>query len=364
MTTRSGRSYKTTRGDQPRMSDDEGRAPTETEAEGGSQTAMVELLREQRAMMDQQRAQQALMTSLIDQQREEMARYRRELEELRTQREATAVRPKVPKPTLQKLNPKDDIEHFLATFERIAEQQAWPQDVWATQLAGLLTGKAMAAYASMSPEDSGDYTMMKKAILRRYDVTEETHRLRFRKDRRDQEESYREWADRLRDHFAKWTKGGDVPVIELMLIEQFVKGAPDHLAVWLKERKPQSLQQAAELADDYATARKGDNRPRPQTGTGYQPTAQGDKKPSWEQSGGGFRQRTQPQTMTPPRSKTNARGRDNASSARGGGICRTIVLSSRVRIRLLPGLTVSTERAQSPRPGTPSCTRGPSMTSQ
>ena len=78
MTMRSRHSYKTTRGDQPRMSDDEGRAPTETEAEGRSQTAMVELLREQqRAMMEQQRAQQALMTSLIDQQREEMARYRR-----------------------------------------------------------------------------------------------------------------------------------------------------------------------------------------------------------------------------------------------------------------------------------------------
>ena len=49
-------------------------------------------------MVEQQRAQQALMTLLIDQQREEMARYRRELEELREQESAVAaVRPRVQK---------------------------------------------------------------------------------------------------------------------------------------------------------------------------------------------------------------------------------------------------------------------------
>jgi len=37
------------------------------------------------------------------------------------------------------------VEHFLATFERIATQQKWPKEVWATQVAGLLSGKAMAA---------------------------------------------------------------------------------------------------------------------------------------------------------------------------------------------------------------------------
>ena len=56
---------------------------------------------------------------------------------------------KLPKPTLQKLGDQDDIEHFMATFERIAKQQDWPKKVWATQLAGLLTGKAMAAYAAL-----------------------------------------------------------------------------------------------------------------------------------------------------------------------------------------------------------------------
>jgi hypothetical protein len=33
-------------------------------------------------------------------------------------------------------------------------QQKWPRNVWATQLAGLMTGKALAAYAAMTSEDS------------------------------------------------------------------------------------------------------------------------------------------------------------------------------------------------------------------
>ena len=68
-------------------------------------------------------------------------------------------------------------------------------------------GEAMAAYAALPTEDSMEYRKVKTAILRRYQVNEETHRLRFRQDRRKGDESHREWADRLRDHFEKWTKG-------------------------------------------------------------------------------------------------------------------------------------------------------------
>ena len=31
----------------------------------------------------------------------------------------------------------------------------WQEDLWAMQLAGLLTGKAMAAYTALSDEDAG-----------------------------------------------------------------------------------------------------------------------------------------------------------------------------------------------------------------
>ena len=68
---------------------------------------------------------------------------------------------RLPKPTLQKLNADDDVEHLLETFERIVKQQNWPEEVWPTQLVGLLTGKTMAAHVALSMADSTDYLKVK-----------------------------------------------------------------------------------------------------------------------------------------------------------------------------------------------------------
>ena len=48
-----------------------------------------------------------------------------------------------------------------------------------------------------------------------------------------------------------------MPLAELMVLDQFLSGVPEDLRVWLKERKPESLQQAVELANDYTLARGG-----------------------------------------------------------------------------------------------------------
>ena len=37
--------------------------------------------------------------------------------------------------------------------------------------------KAMATYAGLSAEEAADYTQVKAAILRWYEISEETHRL-------------------------------------------------------------------------------------------------------------------------------------------------------------------------------------------
>ena len=102
-------------------------------------------------------------------------------QEMRTLKESKGIeteespKTKLPKPTLQKLTQTDNVENFLATFERIAVQQKWPKNVWATQVAGLLSGKALAAYAALTPEDAVVYDTMKGAILRRHEINEETY---------------------------------------------------------------------------------------------------------------------------------------------------------------------------------------------
>ena len=129
-------------------------------------------LEQQRIQQQQQAEQQRALMALIEQQREDLTRFRAQHAAPEEGKAAICL----PRPTLQKLGADDDIEHFLATFERIAGQQGWPCEVWPTQLAGLLTGKALAAYASLSRESAASYDAMKKAILHRYDTNEEAHR--------------------------------------------------------------------------------------------------------------------------------------------------------------------------------------------
>ena len=50
------------------------------------------------------------------------------------------------------------------------------EERWAVKLAPQLTGKAQLAYAAMKMEDAGRYDKLKEAILRRYDISEETYR--------------------------------------------------------------------------------------------------------------------------------------------------------------------------------------------
>lgn len=64
----------------------------------------------------------------------------------------------------------DDVEHYLATFERIAMACRWPTTDWAVRLVPLLMGKARAAYVHIDMVDSLDYEKVKAAILAKYDI--------------------------------------------------------------------------------------------------------------------------------------------------------------------------------------------------
>ena len=159
-------------------------------------TQQQELAREQyQRALEQQASQQDVLVRLVENQRDEMERCREEMYAMRRREADAAAKPKLPKPTSQKLGDKEDIENFLSSFERIALQQQWPENVLATQLAGLLTGKALSACAA---KDSADYDNVKAAVLQ---VNAGTHRLRFCQEKKKVEESYRAWVCRTTDHF-------------------------------------------------------------------------------------------------------------------------------------------------------------------
>ena len=73
-----------------------------------------------------------------------------------------------------KLTEEDDIEAYLTTFERLMKVYDIQEERWSFKLAPQLVGKAQQAYAAMQPDKARDYGELKAAILRRYDITEES----------------------------------------------------------------------------------------------------------------------------------------------------------------------------------------------
>ena len=280
-----------------------------TDSEGSSLPGVLEMPQEQnRAVQEQHKAQQNMLLDLIEQQR---VAHKQDMKALKdgSQKEGSedSSEVKLPKPTLQILTPTDNVKHFLATFEGIAAQQKWPKEVWAMQVTGLLTGKGMAAYAALTPEDAIVYEKVKEVILRKYEISEETYCQQFRQDRKKGEESYQEYADRLGDHFIRWTASQSIPLEELIMLEQFLAGVPEDHRIWFRERKPTSLRQAATLADDHVLAQRGCQR---NSGRPVLPptSSTGNTCPSDNAANNDQRDRPPNNSNRNGRSQTNSRG--------------------------------------------------------
>ena len=99
---------------------------------------------------------------------------------------------------------KDELDSYLLRFERYAENASWEKDTWAIKLSALLTGRAMDVYTRMSDAEASDYDKLKKALLTRYNYTEDGYRKRFREDTPETEETPDQFVIRLKNYLAKW----------------------------------------------------------------------------------------------------------------------------------------------------------------
>ena len=104
---------------------------------------------------------------------------------------------------LTRLSDSDDIESYLTTFERLMKPDTAR---WAFKLAPQLTGRAQQAYAALEPTDAECYATVKAAILRRYNINDETYRQRFRSTKFRAGQTPTEVATRLTDLAGRWLK--------------------------------------------------------------------------------------------------------------------------------------------------------------
>ena len=126
---------------------------------------------------------------------QDMHRQMERLQQLVTEQSAAASsRPRndLELAKLTRLTENDDIEAYLKTFKRIMEAHEVNRERWSFKLAHQLTGKAQQAYAALPPDNAKSYEAVKVAILRRYNINEETYRKQFCKLRPKEGESPQE----------------------------------------------------------------------------------------------------------------------------------------------------------------------------
>jgi hypothetical protein len=149
-----------------------------------------------------------------------------------------------------------DVESYLRAFERVVELHRFPKDQWASLLHTQLTGKGLMVFSQLTFEECSDYITLRAALLKAYAVTAEVYRRRFRDSKRHQDETYSEFAFRLNIPFQRWMESEKAyedlnRMLEVIKLEQFYKDLPADLKEWLLDRKPQTLANAAQFADEY-----------------------------------------------------------------------------------------------------------------
>ena len=108
-------------------------------------------------------------------------------------REDRAKAPKLP----SFVDGKDDLDAYLQRFERFATTAKWEKTGWASKLSALLPGRALEVYSRLSEEAAQDYDRVKLALMKRYDLTEDGYRRKFRASEPEVDESPEQFIVRL-----------------------------------------------------------------------------------------------------------------------------------------------------------------------
>ena len=152
----------------------------------------------------------------------------------------------------------DDMNSFLERFERIAKIQGWESENWAIMLSTLLSGTALDVYARLSSADAMNYKLVKMALLKRYNMTEEGFRSKFRSARPQKGENPSQFITRIRCYLNHWIDMAEIKSFDafkdLIIREQFDNICPQELTQHLKEDQFVSMENMCEQAERYLEA--------------------------------------------------------------------------------------------------------------
>ena len=125
-----------------------------------------------------------------------------------------------------------------------------------------MSGRALEVYSRLSEEATQDYDRVKLALMKRYDLTEDGYRRKFRASKQEVDESPERFIVRLDRYLLRWL---DIDIVsntersfeglkDLIVKEQFVDACLKELAIHRRERAPETLVQIVKIADQYLEA--------------------------------------------------------------------------------------------------------------
>ena len=114
-------------------------------------------------------------------------------------------------------------------------------------------------YSRLSEEAARDYSKVKIALMKRYDLTEDGYRRKFRASKPEVDERPDQFIVRLDRYLLRWLELSDSErtfdgIKDMIVKEQFIDSCPKDLAIHLRERAPETLAQIAKIADQYLEA--------------------------------------------------------------------------------------------------------------
>jgi hypothetical protein len=157
-----------------------------------------------------------------------------------------------------------DVDKYFVHFEKIATSLNWPKESWTLLVQGKFVGKARDVYSALPLELSNDYDHVKQAILKAYELVPEAYRQKFRRERKNAEQTHVEFARVKEQLFDRWLSAKEVQedfgkLRQLILIEEFKSCVHVDVKTHLDERDVDNLHDAATVADDYALTHKLSN---------------------------------------------------------------------------------------------------------
>nr|XP_054761218.1 uncharacterized protein LOC129267596 [Lytechinus pictus] len=151
--------------------------------------------------------------------------------------------------------------HLPGSSPSGSSSSTWEFTQWFFRSA-LLQGNALEVYSRLAPDEAAKYSTLKDALLRRYQMSAYDFRKKFYRATPETGESAGQFMARLEHYFERWVDLTDTAksfegLKDLIIRQQFLEQINPGLAIYLRERTPQSTREMTETAQIYISAHGG-----------------------------------------------------------------------------------------------------------